>query len=1089
MRAGRLLLTFFWPVTGGVLAILIIAGGAEALRRTGTGSAGLAPFAMAAALAAAAAALAAAPLRTRAVSHAVHRWTRVAAKLSAPFVLILAAIHALALERIAARLQTGPLSPSADGAGGSAFTPWADLLVPLQMIAPPIFAAVFAAATRTRRGSARALGSILAGAAIAIAFVTGGNALLPIAPRAAAILLFALAGLLGLMLLWHRPRHAGSGPSPNAAREGVAPGGGFFPRRVHTRGEDGALVGLLLAGGAIGFLLFGDLLRVASLVAGSGSRTRALFAIVVLVSGAFGLLAGPRALRRSPGPWRLLGMCLAVGGIAAIVTTIATDLLPSAYLGMLARAGSGPNGETAAVLTVIAIGVLAPALFCGAALGAACAWRGVERAVLPCALGIAAGAWAPSLAAAAGLQTSLVLAAALLAMSGALCALLEREPILGRAIRALVIVAACGLLLARLEPWQPRFLTASVSQAPSLWLDAEGPRLGERLSHDRVLDYRDGATRSAAVRLVEGRLPVLFADGRLQPLEGIEDRRAQEMAAHLPAMLGPDSGRALVLAAAPAATVEGLLGHRGWSAEIASRDPVVASVAAGAADLLVGSRARAAAAGTAELGSARSLPRVLACDARRALAADREGYDAILSPPIASEEDLEAIFDPITLASIRARLRPGGIASLSLPLRSLTMPGVLQGIALFRDAFPDGTLWIAGSHLFLIGGAARVVPDIGAIGPRSREGAVASRLAAVGLDDPLKVLALQAGPVAGIPGDASGAAAGMGRAFRSARLVTPLGETLAWISARLSSSDAEIRYPDWWREEARAAVGARLKVLREAQRHDIAAHAALAAGLAEEAAATAERAMVLDPSDVEARALASRARALMGDAALERGDHAAARAHYESAIAQDPACVEALTPLAWIRYTDGSKRDAESLVRRALAAAPWIADLHYRLGLLRFEEGDLLEAESELRRSFDLDPRRPEALVLLGDVARRRGDRSRAEDLYRRALGLGGRVAETRTALAALSLEAGRLDDATREIDEALDDKPADPEALFTRARIRAAGGDREGARLDLLSAVRTGGPPYRSRVMGDALLRGLILEGKPDAASTAEGK
>ena len=79
------------------------------------------------------------------------------------------------------------------------------------------------------------------------------------------------------------------------------------------------------------------------------------------------------------------------------------------------------------------------------------------------------------------------------------------------------------------------------------------------------------------------------------------------------------------------------------------------------------------------------------------------------------------------------------------------------------------------------------------------------------------------------------------------------------------------------------------------------------------------------------------------------------------------------------------------------------------------------------------------------------------------------------------------VEGALEEVEIALQEKPGDPEALLTRARIKLQAGDREGARRDLLAAVTTGGAPYRARALLENDFRAIIME--PVAGSGKDGQ
>jgi Flp pilus assembly protein TadD len=355
-----------------------------------------------------------------------------------------------------------------------------------------------------------------------------------------------------------------------------------------------------------------------------------------------------------------------------------------------------------------------------------------------------------------------------------------------------------------------------------------------------------------------------------------------------------------------------------------------------------------------------------------------------------------------------------------------------------------------------------------------------------GVDDPLKILSLQ---VTGldrirIAGSPDPEVLKEGAAW--ARFTDPLGENLSWIAEKIEGEEVPLTYPERFEPPAREAIRKRLVVQGAVRALNIRARGLLAHGRTDPALAAAERSLAHDPSDLEGRVLAARALSRRAGQSMARGEDEAASEDYGRALALDSGSVEALTALSWLRYADGDREGAEALLRRGIRSAPWVAILHQRLGLVQLERGEIVEAESSLRRAHRLDPRQPRTLLLLGDVAARRGEVERALDLYRQAIALGGMETEARTSMASLHLEAGSATAASDEIEAALRAKPGDPEALLTRARIRAAGGDRGGARRDLLSAVATGGPTYRARAMLEPPLRNL-LDGDGAATGTEE--
>ncbi|MBI3447627.1 MAG: tetratricopeptide repeat protein [Acidobacteria bacterium] len=965
-------------------------------------------------------------------------------------------------------------------------------------VAIPVAALSLLASVEPAPSSSRTIGLLLLGAAVAAALGVpspGGGAL-------AAVVLLAVCPAL-----WYT---ASSRALPTAATRLsqaslVDPTISGSPRPPRPRALTRApLVAILLAlSGASGAVALAGLERLARLAIGTAPASGTACAIAGLAASGFGALMAPRALRRAAGPWRLLGACLALAGSSALFAAIVADMLPHAFLGVLARAGGADRGEAAARMTVAAIVFLAPCLFAGASLGVAASIFGGAIPLAAGGAGVAIGAaWPGIVIPSLGLEGAVALSATLLAVAGGLAVFLEQGSGWGRSMRALTLLLVCAALLWGLDPWDRRLLSAGIAENPALYLEDGESRLAERVSHDRILMYADGSASTVAIKLVEGKLPVLFVDGAVIPLAGFEDRRGQFLAGSLPALLGPDRGRALVLASGAPATLEALGRFRGLTIDVAAGDAAAARFALEAPALASGPLASPASAdaspsggavGTgfgaaptphapASPGASRSAPRFLPGDAVRALARDADGYDLVTSPPLSRERDLLEIFDPHTLALIREHLRPGGVVCLPLPLRRLSAEGMDVARRLFGRVFADASAWSAGSELFLVGGAGASKIPLERIALRMREGEIADDLRALGIEDSARLVSLRLFTLAPEPlPQAAGGARDEGAAFAAAAaagtMETHAAENLRSLAARLEPPDASIVFPDSWSPEAREALGRRLGVLLEVRRRVLEARAALASGDAPLSLRRADAALDFDTSDQAARSIAARALCLSAEAALAHGQRGVAAESYERALDADPQSVEALTALSWIRHEQGRDDIAESLARRAIDLAPQTAILHYRLGLLRLGARDLGGAETSLLRAADLDPRQPEPLLALGDVACGRGLSARAHDLYERALALGGREAETRTALAAVDLDEGRSDDASREIEAALRAKPGDPEALLTRARLHAKLGEQDAARRDLLAAVTTGGGPYRARAMATPELRRLLYD------------
>ena len=129
-------------------------------------------------------------------------------------------------------------------------------------------------------------------------------------------------------------------------------------------------------------------------------------------------------------------------------------------------------------------------------------------------------------------------------------------------------------------------------------------------------------------------------------------------------------------------------------------------------------------------------------------------------------------------------------------------------------------------------------------------------------------------------------------------------------------------------------------------------------------AAEARRAERKRPEDLDAWDHAMR-----GNWHLWRTDktnHAAARQHFETALAKDPKCVAALAGLAlvcswqvmwaWEDDPAGHRRIADEMARRAVAADPNDAWAHAVLGIVAIHRRDSRENIRCCRRALDLNP-------------------------------------------------------------------------------------------------------------------------------------
>jgi tetratricopeptide (TPR) repeat protein len=839
-----------------------------------------------------------------------------------------------------------------------------EVLISLLLLGPVLAAATLLWAAAAPSRAPALLGLLLLGAAAGLILAGSGGpasrpwvglirgALLP-----AIFLFLASVGLL---------REDGQEPSPGEGRA------------LSVEGQIGCALVMAVAGLSSSTLWFA-LSRI-GILAGGRDLTPWVSAFVVLAGAGAGALVLPGAAGRRGKPWRSISFALALTGALGLLTATLADLAPAAALEVMARTGMGPLSEGTAAAAVAFLTFLGPALFIGAAAGSAAVPRG-SGAYLALAVLCAAAALpaAPLLTAGLGLRSLLLASSVTLVITAGLATLLGPGSLVHRALRALFLLALGLAALQSGERWKiGRFLAAPVHH-PARYLEGGRSVLDDRISRDRTLAYADGERASAALVLVEGAEVSAFVDGRSRRIGGAEAQRSLALSAHLPALMGPGEGRALILGGLMGRGHQALTLHGPFRMEVAAADR-------GLVGLFLASRAILQ---PGRISPPEPPPIIHEGSFLRVLSARPESFDLILAPPQVDPAPLVDLLDEGSLGRLRAALRPGGMASVALPLDGLDTEGIQVSAAAFATAFPGATAWIAPTELILLGGEPGRPPDLGRLLERTREGGVAEDLTSIGMDDPLKILSLQIdlrSLVTATPSHTLRQATPiLRRSLSSARLNPPMEGNLRWLIREHGRTDPPITFPTRFSPAARRSARQRLGVLREVARMNLRARLAFARGDGNAALTAAGEAFRRDPADQEGRLLMARALIGEADRALARGEVARARRGYTEALDLDPASLEALSDLAWIRYGDGDRAGAERLLGRAAGRAPWIAQLQYRLGLLRYEAGDVDGAEERLQEAFRLDPGQPEPLIWSPDGAPPRSTRPSPPPTWKRA--------------------------------------------------------------------------------------------------------
>jgi spermidine synthase len=430
-----------------------------------------------------------------------------------------------------------------------------------------------------------------------------------------------------------------------------------------------------------------------------------------LVGIAGGAWAVARALRRMEPSAVAVGFVQACGGVAVLAVLPLFPLLPEAVVRIISRAGPSFGAALLVQFGGSVVLLIVPALLLGATLPLATAAWARREGRIGRDVGVVYGLNGVG-AVAGAIVAGLVLVPKLGAQGTALLAgwvaVLSGVSVLGFAAmaRARAVLWVAGIvqvagLLTLAPTWDRRLMTAGAAVYAEQFSGAPDPADAFRKAAlgRTVLFFEEGLHSTVAVRR-EGDRRSLSVNGKVDGSTHDSDMRTQLLLGHLPALLHPSPRRAFVVGLGTGVTAAALAAHPLQEILVAEIEPAVVRGAA----LFSEANRRV-------LDDPRV--RVRIGDARNLLAAERGGFDVIVSEPsnpwIAGVGNLftREFFD---LA--RRRLAPGGVMVQWLHAYSMSIDDVRMIAATFRSAFPGATLWRASmADLLLVGTEAPVALD------------------------------------------------------------------------------------------------------------------------------------------------------------------------------------------------------------------------------------------------------------------------------------------------------------------------------------------------------------------------------------------
>jgi spermidine synthase len=324
--------------------------------------------------------------------------------------------------------------------------------------------------------------------------------------------------------------------------------------------------------------------------------------------------------------------------------------------------------------------------------------------------------------------------------------------------QALLIVAAlCAAVLARTIRSAAQVASSSARSLrllPTAWVLGSGafaaallPGLSTVfLAHGRHIwwvDPRDeypyvseGAASTVAVQIAADGTRNFHVSGRVEASNSPSDLRLERLLGHLSALVHPRPESVLVVGLGAGITAGALALHP----EV--KHIVICEIE----PRVVGAAQQFSVENYAVLSDPRV--RVIFDDARHFLATTHERFDVITSDPIHPwVRGNSVLFSREYYDIVKARLRPGGIATQWVPLYDTSEEAIKIQMRTFTDAFPNGSVWNSaitgrGYDVVLLGQSAARPLDIQAIQRRiDRSARVAASLREVKINSAVDLLA------------------------------------------------------------------------------------------------------------------------------------------------------------------------------------------------------------------------------------------------------------------------------------------------------------------------------------------------------------
>lgn len=156
------------------------------------------------------------------------------------------------------------------------------------------------------------------------------------------------------------------------------------------------------------------------------------------------------------------------------------------------------------------------------------------------------------------------------------------------------------------------------------------------------------------------------------------------------------------------------------------------------------------------------------------------------------------------------------------------------------------------------------------------------------------------------------------------------------------------------------------------------------------------------------------------ESAFEKGRYSAAEQLYRTLLDKRPDHLPSLVNMGTILLQRNKPQEAIDIFRRAIALAPQLPVPYYLCGSAMYRAGQDGEAAAMFRKSIELDPAHADSFFYLGNLEGLQGETDKALAHLAAAVRLNPALADAHYNMARLYAEAGKIPDACRAYDRAI---------------------------------------------------------------------